>query len=76
MSDLVISLSAYVLAVLVSLFLATDARTQNSPINPIGKVVSATGAVSIEHGDAVVVQAKLPTNATQAPSSSRGVDVR
>ena len=66
MRERVISLSVATLAVLASLFLADEVRTQSSPISPIGKVVSATGAVSIEHGDAVVVQAKLPTNATQA----------
>src|SRR5262249_2838034 len=67
MSERVISLSvAAVLGVVGSLSLADDARAQSSPINPIGKVISATGAVSIEHGDAVVVQAKLPGNDTQA----------
>jgi hypothetical protein len=67
MRERVISLSvAAVLGVVGSLSLADDARAQSSPINPIGKVISATGAVSIEHGDAAVVQAKLPGNATQA----------
>src|SRR5262245_6813773 len=68
MCQRVISLSAGGLAVLASLFLADDARTQNSPIrpsaeavaSPIGKIVSTTGTVSIEHGNAVVVQANLP----------------
>src|SRR5262245_16355201 len=57
---------ATVLGVIASLFLANDARTQPSPTSPIGKVVSATGAVSIEHDAAVVVQAKLPANASLA----------
>ena len=67
MRERVISLSvAALIGVVAILFLPNDARTQSSPISPIGKVVSATGAVSIEHGDAVVVQAKLPANTAQA----------
>jgi hypothetical protein len=68
----VTSLSAAVLAVLSSLFLSDDARTQNRPTptptearSSIGKVVSAIGTVSIEHHDAVVVQANLSANAAQ-----------
>jgi hypothetical protein len=66
MRERMISLSLAALGVLASLFLADEARTQSSPINPIGKIISATGAVTIEHGDAVVVQAKLPASAAQA----------
>src|SRR5262245_25435283 len=71
MRKIVIFLSAYVLAVLATVFLADDARTQSSPTrtqaiaNPIGKVVSATGNISIEHADAVVVQTSLPAKATE-----------
>jgi hypothetical protein len=32
---------------------------QNASVQPIGKVVTATGSVSIEHGSAVVVQASV-----------------
>jgi hypothetical protein len=38
---------------------------QNVSASPIGKVVAATGAVTIEHMSAVVVQAKLPSQAGQ-----------
>jgi hypothetical protein len=38
---------------------------QNGPSSPIGKVVAATGSVTIEHLSAVVVQANLPTQAGQ-----------
>jgi hypothetical protein len=30
--------------------------------NPIGKVLTTTGAVRIEHSTAIIVQANLPTN--------------
>lgn len=56
-------------AVLFSgLFMSGEAFTQNAPaqpavqnvsIKPIGKVVMATGAVSLEHPSAVIVQASL-----------------
>ena len=39
---------------------------QDAAINPIGKVVAATGSVTIEHVNAVVVQAKLPSQAGEA----------
>jgi hypothetical protein len=38
---------------------------QDAAINPIGKVVTATGSVTIEHVNAVVVQANLPSQAGQ-----------
>ena len=38
---------------------------QNAASSPIGKVVAATGSVTIEHVSAVVVQAKLPSQAGQ-----------
>jgi hypothetical protein len=59
------------LAVLANLFLAEDARTQNSATptvtiaNPIGKVVLASGTLKIEHGSAVVLQANTPTSPEQ-----------
>jgi len=62
-------MTAGALAVLANLCLADDARTQNSQTpaltNPIGKVVSATGTLKIEHGDAIIVQANLPAIAEQ-----------
>jgi len=50
-------------------FLFDPARAQNSPsdaaIKPIGKVVSAVGPVTVEHVNAVVVQATLGNPAAQ-----------
>ena len=41
--------------------LSTAAGSQPaSDVQPIGKVLSASGAVSVEHKDAVVVQANAP----------------
>lgn len=54
--------------------LAVPAQAQVNPVKdglevvaskPIGKVVAATGSVSIEHAGAVVVQANLPDQASQ-----------
>jgi hypothetical protein len=46
--------------------LADLARAQNPPApavaTPIGKVVTAKGAITVEHGDAVVLQANLPAS--------------
>jgi hypothetical protein len=39
---------------------------QNASIKPIGKIVSATGSVMLEHVNAVVVQAALSTQPGQA----------
>ena len=39
---------------------------QDAAINPIGKVVAATGSVTIVHANAAVVQAKLSSQAGQA----------
>jgi hypothetical protein len=68
-----ISLSAACLGLLASAFITVPTRAQSSPpsppaeavATPIGKVVSASGAVSIEHGAAVVVQANLPGSVGQ-----------
>src|SRR5262249_58247700 len=69
MRERVILFSAGALAVLDILCLADYARAQNGPspalTNPIGKVVSATGTLRIEHANAVVVQANLPANADE-----------
>lgn len=50
-------------------FIFDPARAQNSPsdaaIKPIGKVVSAVGPVTVEHVNAVVVQAALGNPAAQ-----------
>ncbi len=59
------------LALLASLSLAHMGLAQNSPApapavaTPIGKVATAKGAITVEHGDAVVLQANLPANAGQ-----------
>jgi len=64
--------TAFVLA--AASFLPGPAQAQSSPAqpavqnlasNPIGKVVAATGSVTIEHVNAVVVQANLPSQAGQ-----------
>jgi hypothetical protein len=44
---------------------AAQPAVQDAPSNPIGKVISATGSVTIEHVNAVVVQATLPAQAGQ-----------
>ena len=55
--------------VMLSAILPGAARAQSNPAqssagvletSPIGKVVTATGSVTIEHANAVVVQAKIP----------------
>ena len=60
---------------LVGSFIAEPALTQNAPIQPaiqnvsvkpIGKVLTATGSVTIEHANAVVVQAALGNQSGQA----------
>ncbi len=67
--DRAISSLVGAIALLASLSLVDLARAQNTPAptpavaTPIGKVVWAKGAITIEHGDAVVVQANLPANA-------------
>jgi hypothetical protein len=69
---------AFALLAFVSLasgFLTAPAQAQSNPAqpaiqngtsSPIGKVVTATGSITIEHVSAVVVQAKLPSQAGQA----------
>jgi hypothetical protein len=46
-------------------FLPGPARAQGDAAKPIGRVETATGSVTIEHVNAVVVQAKLPSQADQ-----------
>jgi hypothetical protein len=46
-------------------FLSGPARAQGDAAKPIGRVETATGSVTIEHVNAVVVQAKLPSQADQ-----------
>jgi hypothetical protein len=46
-------------------FLPGPARAQGDTLKPIGKVETATGSVTIEHVNAVVLQAKLPSQADQ-----------
>src|SRR4051794_17361900 len=55
-----------VAALLASLALPDGARAQAELPTPIGKVITAAGAIAIEHGDAVVLQANLPANAGQS----------
>jgi hypothetical protein len=45
---------------------STQPAVQNSSPKPIGKVVSATGSIAIEHVGAVVVQANVSNQADQA----------
>src|SRR5262249_9499008 len=53
-----------------SSFAFDAARAQNAPsdaaVKPIGKIVSAVGAVTIEHVNAVVVQAALTNRSADA----------
>jgi hypothetical protein len=67
-----VSVTAFVLA--AANFLPDSARAQSGPAqpavqdvasNPIGKVVAATGSVTIEHVNAVAVQANLASQAGQ-----------
>src|SRR5262249_42318073 len=68
-----IPLSATCLWLLASAFITVPARAQNSPpaappeavASPIGKVVTAKGVISVEHGAAVVLQANLPGSVGQ-----------
>jgi hypothetical protein len=59
------------LALLAALCSPEAGRTQGTPApapavaTPIGKVVTAKGAITIEHVDAMIVQANLPANAEQ-----------
>src|SRR5262245_39204476 len=59
------------LALLAALCSPEAGRTQGAPApapavaTPIGKVVTAKGAITIEHVDAMIVQANLPANAEQ-----------
>ena len=45
---------------------AAQLAVQDVALNPIGNVVAATGSVTIEHVNAVVVQAKLPGQTGEA----------
>src|SRR6266403_1069229 len=60
--------TAFILA--AASFLPGPAQAQSDPAqaavqDPIGKVVTATGSITIEHVNAVVVQANLPSQAGQ-----------
>ena len=70
--SITVSVTAFVLA--AASFLPDPAQAQGGPAqpavqnvasNPIGKVVTATGSVTIEHVNAVVVQANLASQAGQ-----------
>ena len=54
----------------VSVFQPNVAWSQGAPasseVNPIGKVLTAEGAIRIEHPAAILVQANLPTSPDQA----------
>jgi hypothetical protein len=67
-----VSVTAFVLA--AASFLPGPAQAQSDPAklavqdvasNPIGKVIAATGSVTIEHVSAVIVQANVPSQAGQ-----------
>jgi hypothetical protein len=58
-----IAFTGFILA--AGIVLTGSARGQNSPdVKPIGKVMSLSGSVTIEHQGAVIVQANLPANGT------------
>ena len=72
MHTITVLVTAFVLA--AASFLPGPAQAQSDPAqpavqdvasNPIGKVVAATGSVTIEHVNAVMVQANLPSQAGQ-----------
>ena len=63
------AIAVLVAGVMLSAIVPGVARAQNNPAqpsagvletSPIGKVVTATGSVTIEHASAVVVQANIP----------------
>ena len=62
------AIAVLVAAVMLSAILPGPAGAQSNPApsagnletSPIGKVVTATGSVTIEHANAVVVQANIP----------------
>jgi hypothetical protein len=62
------------LVLTVGVFLPDSARGQNRPVrpsaevvsNPIGKIVRAQGSVTVEHVDAVIVQANVSAAGSQA----------
>ena len=57
------AIAVLVAGVMLSAILPGVARAQSNPAletSPIGKVVTATGSVTIEHASAVVVQANIP----------------
>jgi hypothetical protein len=43
----------------------SQSATQAPDVNPVGKVLTAEGAIRIEHPAAILVQANLPTSAEQ-----------
>jgi hypothetical protein len=72
MHTITVLVTAFVLA--AASFLPGPAQAQSDPAQPavqnvasnsIGKVVAATGSVTIEHVNAVVVQANVPSQADQ-----------
>jgi hypothetical protein len=72
MHTIAVLVTAFVLA--AASFLPGPAQAQSDPAQPavqnvasnsIGKVVAATGSVTIEHVNAVVVQANVPSQADQ-----------
>ena len=68
-------LASFVFAVTLATFMPVQVQAQAGPAQPavdnssaksIGKVVTATGSVTIEHASAVVVQAALSDQLPQA----------
>jgi hypothetical protein len=71
------AIAVLVAGVMLSAILPGSARAQSSPPQPsageletasIGKVVTATGSVTIEHANAVVVQANIPAGSGVGPT--------
>jgi len=65
------AIAVLVAGVMLSAILPGLARAQSNPAletSPIGKVVTTTGSVTIEHASAVVVQANIPAGSGGGPT--------
>src|SRR5262249_62164910 len=65
------AIAVLVAGVMLSAILPGVGRAQSNPAletSPIGKVVTTTGSVTIEHASAVVVQANIPAGSGGGPT--------